>query len=284
VQADQLQWLRWLDRACPANGVGIRTDLAACLQQQYRLRKSQLSIERIGSALIYNRARFVWVAESPTGSASNNPIDPGFFDGTFTWPQIDEPTEAQSAWNATAESRLMRAASAVSSRGREKTAEAITASVGGEIATTADPLLLNNRLIATKFEIMTYSWGAVHPLTATVTYNWWLDRGRELQPEDVFRPDSGWQQKLATLAADRLKSQATLSPYLWKGAELDRGLQGVTNPTSWTITRSGLTVTFAQYQVAAYVAGMPEVHFTWKELQPLLEPTLNPATLPPASR
>jgi len=52
------------------------------------------------------------------------------------------------------------------------------------------------------------------------------------------------------------------------------------DPTSWDLSRQGLTVTFGQYAVAAYAAGMPTVSFTWQELKPFLNPAFDPGLLP----
>jgi hypothetical protein len=129
---------------------------------------------------------------------------------------------------------------------------------------------------------MVYGWGAAHPLTGQASFLWWLDRNRELTISDVFIPHSGWQSKLTALAVRNLRSQPDLNDML--GDNIEKTVnETVSDPTSWTVTRDGLTITFGQYAIGSYAAGMPEAHITWSDLKPYLAPDLQSATLPAPS-
>ena len=79
----------------------------------------------------------------------------------------------------------------------------------------------------------------------------------------------------------KLRTDKDLSMYLRKDPELTDGItRGLTDTHSWMTGRSCFTVTFGQYGVAAYAAGMPSACFTWNELRPYLNPTFHPETLP----
>jgi Protein of unknown function (DUF3298) len=81
------------------------------------------------------------------------------------------------------------------------------------------------------------------------------------------------------LAASNLRSQPDLKDMLRD--DIDKTVnETVSDPTSWTPTRDGLTITFGQYAIAAYAAGMPEAHIPWSELKRYLAPDLQPTTLP----
>jgi hypothetical protein len=102
---------------------------------------------------------------------------------------------------------------------------------------------------------------------------------RELAISDVFIPQSGWKEKLTTLAVRNLRSQPDLKDML--GDDIEKTVdQTVSNLTTWTLTREGLTITFGQYAIGPYAAGMPEAHIPWSVLKPYLTPDLQFTTLP----
>jgi len=284
VQSDQNEWLHWIDLVCPAHGKGSAANQTQCLTQQYFTRAHDLEhTTRVGSTVIFCRSHFLY---KPGATATTNPIDPGFGYGSLRWPQIDKPTSAQSTWNTAAKTR---AASLAIDFNREKSPTDATAT----FSTAVNPYgvidayytieAANNRLISTTFTDGDFHWGAAHPVAQSTSFLWWLDRNRELTPADVFLPSSNWRQQLAPLATTSLQSNTNLTHDLWKGDQLQKGVQQAiaAAPRNWTLTRDGLTLTFAQYAVGPYFIGMPTALIPWTQLTPFLAPTLNPSTLPP---
>ena len=282
AQSDQREWLQWLDVVCPANGKGIADDMNRCLTNEYTNREDDLKqVVHIGSALLFPRSHFRYKAGS-SNEERDADNDPGFGYGSLRWPQIDiqpgRPNPAYATWNSAVKKKSAKLAVGIDPEDKNATFDTAVDASG-----TIDGFYIieaaNNRFIDVGLVNRGYGWGAAHPNTDRTSFLWWLDYNRELTISDVFIPNSGWQGKLATLAASNLRSQPDLKDML--GDDIDKTVnETVSDPTSWTLTRGGLTITFGQYAIAAYAAGMPEAHIPWSELKRYLAPDLQPTTLP----
>ncbi len=238
--------------------------------------------------MIFPRAHFLF---KPGTAPSTNPIDPGFGYGTLRWPQIDKPNAAQSAWNAAVKTKAERLPvdlfAEKSSTPKNATFDTFV-DAGGSIDAYYTIQAANDRFIDVTFTDGIFNWGAAHPNSDNASFLWWLDRNREATVSDIFLPNTGWQQKLASLAVANLRSQPDLKDVLdedhlnqWLSAAKDAKEQpGNPHPSGWSITRDGLTITFGQYEIAPYSAGMPQAHIPWTDLKPFLSPTLHPSALP----
>ncbi|KAA6461142.1 DUF3298 domain-containing protein [Acidobacteria bacterium AB60] len=282
VQADQREWLHWLDLVCPAHGKGIADDIHRCLGGEYSARERDLKqVMRAGDAVIFTRAHFLYKAGSPR-EESNGDNDPGFGYGVLHWPQMDvtvgQLDAAHAAWN-----RAVKKEAAELAVGLHPASKVATFDTAVEAAGTIDAFFavdaINDRFIDVGFSDMGYGWGAAHPLTAHVSFLWWLDRGRELKVSDVFKAGSGWEDKLTELAIRSLRAQPDLQDMLEEHIE-KAVKESVTDAATWTVTRDSLTITFGQYAVAAYAAGMPEAKIAWDAVRPYLAPEMKPETLP----
>jgi uncharacterized protein len=282
AQSDQREWLAWIDLICPANGKGAAANQTQCLQNQYFTRAHDLNkITHLDNTVIFPRSHFLY---KPGSADTTNPIDPGFGYGSLRWPQVDKPNAAQSAFNAAVKAKAARLPvdffEEKSSTPQNATFDTFV-NASGSIDAYFTIEAANDRLIDTRFTDGIYSWGAAHPNTDSTSFLWWLDRNRELTASDVFEPNSGWQQKLVPLAIASLQSNADIKNTLWKGDQLTKAVQqAVAYPSAWTLTRDGLTITFAQYAVGPYYVGMPSAHLPWTQLKPFLAPGFNPSTLP----
>ncbi len=284
VLSDQSEWLRWIDLVCPVNGKGVAANQTQCLQNLYFTRAHDLDkTAHLGKTIIFPRAHFLF---KPGGAPNNTPaVDPGFGYGSLRWPQIDRPNSAQTAWNDAVKIEAERLPvdlfAEKSSTPKNATFDTFVdawGSIEGYFTVEA----ANDRFIDVTFTDGIIHWGAAHPNSDNASFLWWLDRNRELKPEDVFLPGSGWQQRLVPLAIASLQANTDLASNLWKDDQFQKGIQqGVAAaPENWTVTRDGLTITFAQYTVGPYVIGMPQAHIPWGQLTPTLSSTLHPATLP----
>ena len=277
VQSDQREWLAWLDKVCPANKPG--EDLIPCLRNHYSTRVGQLTtgIQRINGTLFYTRAHFVFVPGKPPAKddASN---DPGFGYGEFAWPQIDAPDADHTVFN-TAVYAAAQKIEGSDSQGKASsfdTAVDATGSLYGAFTLSS----ANDHLIDIDFINSSYGWGAAHPLTGQSSFLWSPSLRRALTPGDILRPETDWGTKLIDPAIAKLQKDNGPDA-IWKGDELRKAVtEEIKDPTNWDLSTKGLSITFGQYAVAPYSAGMPSITFTWGELAPYLNPTLNPITLP----
>jgi uncharacterized protein len=277
VQSDQREWLAWIDLVCPPNGKGAAADQTRCLQNQYFTRVHDLKfVTPVGSTVIFPRAHFLF----KSGNANpTNPISPGFGFGSLRWPQIDHPNPAQSAFNAAVKTKAGTLAVGFDNDNGATFDTAVDAS--GTIDAYYQIEAANDRLIDVTFTDGAYPWGAAHPTASRTSFLWWLDRSSELTPTDIFWTDSGWQQNLVPIAIASLQANPEIKEWLWKGDQLKKAVQSaVPDPTNWTPTSDGLTITFGQYAVGPYSIGMPEAHISWDQLTSLLDHSFQPSTLP----
>jgi hypothetical protein len=121
----------------------------------------------------------------------------------------------------------------------------------------------------------TFASGAAHGSDVVSTLTFDLASGRQLALADLFRPGSRYLQAIATEARTQLR--VTLADWL-TDPSMEDWLTTGTQPTAedyaaWAITPGGLEVTFGQYQVAPYAAGMPVVTIPVARLARLIDPT-----------
>jgi uncharacterized protein YecT (DUF1311 family) len=282
VQSDQREWLRWLDVVCPAHGKGIASDMNRCLANEYTSREHDLKkVVHFGSTLIFMRSHFVYKAGSSNGeNGADN--DPGFGYGSLRWPQIDiqaaRPNPAYVEWNSAVKKKAGKVDVGIDPEGKNATFDGAVDAFG-TIDGSYTVKAANDRFIAVSLINSGYGWCAAHPLTDQTSFLWWLDLNRELTISDVFIPHSGWEDKLTTLAVKDLRSQTDLKDML--GHDIDKKVkETLSDITTWIPTRDGLTITFGQYAIAPYAAGMPEAQIPWSDLKPYLAPDLRPITLP----
>lgn len=123
-----------------------------------------------------------------------------------------------------------------------------------------------------------------HPATTITTLNYWLLTGQRLDLTNVFADLPG---ALAILSQDaRVQLQRQLGAE-YNPAIAEPGLAASTaNYGGWALTKAGLKVTFAEYQVGTYADGLPIVVVPWSELAAVVRPDGPAARLaaaPPSS-
>lgn len=318
LESDQHEWSQWIDLVCsehprppgaPAEpphhfgnlgapgqnpeslpGAEAPNSLSRCLQDQYTARARDFKKSaHIGAAIIFSRAHFLYKSGADLNTTAINNVSgpeyPGFGYGTLRWPQIDiksgpiSPTDT--AWNNAIRMRASRLSAGISDAGQNATFDtAVNALENINADYTLDAA--NGRLIEVSLTVNSYVWvTGASPLNIRSSFLWWLDRNRELTAEDIFNPASAWADFLASVATGRLQENERLKPLLREDAVLSSAVgQSAPQPTNWTLTKNGLTVTFPQGMVAANPAGMPRVFISWEDLKAFLEPNLNTTTLP----
>lgn len=282
VQFDQREWLHWLDVVCPVHGKGMADDMNRCLTNEYTNREHDLKqVAPIGDTVLFLRSHFLY----KPGTSSEEHVadnDPGFGYGTLRWPQIDiqpaRPNPGYAEWNSAVKKKAEKLALGVDPEDKNTTFEtAVDAS--GTIDGFYTVEAANDRFIDVSLIDSSYGWGAAHPLTGQMSFLWWLDRNRELTISDVFTPHSDWQDKLTALALSNLRAQPDLKDML--GDDLEKKVkETVSDLTTWTPTRDGLTITFGQYAIGPYAIGMPKAHIPWSNLKSDVASDLQPTSLP----
>jgi hypothetical protein len=129
---------------------------------------------------------------------------------------------------------------------------------------------INEQLVAATINNKWDAHGA-HPMGGSSQFNWLLTETRELKPEDVFRPDSGWD--LAIL--ERCEKES-LEPF--RSKEMSRGDQAETmhgivhNPRRWQMDEKGLTLPVMP-DGDCNACKSPLMTIPWLELKPFLQPS-----------
>jgi hypothetical protein len=251
----------------------------------YSNRLAQLTAApfRTGGLVIYPRGHYVFVAGKAVPAEQRPGNDSGFGYGDFSWPQIDNPTTTQQAWNVAVYAETVKGTGSM----RETPQTSLDAAVYsvGYVTTFYTVSAADSRFIDVQLGYSTYGGGA-HANASSTSFAWWLDKGRALQADDIFAPNSGWHETLAAQSLAKLQRDPGPDA-LWKPGkyvaanQLHNGIaDGVARPSAWTITADGLTITFGSYEVGPYSSGMPSAQFTWQELQPMLATNFDPAALP----
>ena len=281
IQADQRAWLAWLPKVCPLTPFKTQADLADCLSREYDDQFAMLKNGNVRTGGLHIFPRLHVLMALDTTPPSPGSADAGFGKGRFSWPEIDRPTPEQAAWNEAARAEVVWYSTGAPRR-EQKVFHFDDRSVADEDAGTSWSLTAANpRFVSVAFRNRTYEHGAAHGDAGSVLFAWWLDRGRKLRVEDVFRPGSGWEAFLGTAAFAKLKRE--------RGAELfqdDSAASGaadtVKDVEAWPLDRNGLTVIFGQYSVGPYSSGEFSTRFSWDELRPYLADELHPESLPAA--
>lgn len=130
-----------------------------------------------------------------------------------------------------------------------------------QLSVSYDVLAAAHGVVSLRFSGFTYFPGTAHPSHDHEVFTYSLRDGRALALEDLFKPGSAYLKTLSEYCIEELG----LDDEWRQGAAPKRE-----NFARWNITRNGLLITFGEYQVAPYVAGMPEVVIPFGELADVL--------------
>jgi hypothetical protein len=129
-------------------------------------------------------------------------------------------------------------------------------------------------LLSLRVNSYSYPSGAAHGSDVLVTFTFDPASGRQLALADLFRPGVTYLDALAAEARAQLK--VTLASWITDSFTTQWLATGTApsadNYAAWAITPGGLEITFGQYQVAPYAAGMPVVTIPVAHLAALIDP------------
>jgi hypothetical protein len=131
-------------------------------------------------------------------------------------------------------------------------------------------------LISLSFNEDTFSGGA-HPNHNTFTVTYDLKQGRELKLADLFKPEAKYLNVIADYSVKELKARKDPDSGESLGLLSDDLFADGAKPTadnysSWNVTKKGLLITFAPYQVAAYAYGPQAVIIPVSALKDIVLP------------
>lgn len=125
----------------------------------------------------------------------------------------------------------------------------------------------DENVISIGFFASTYTGGA-HPNHYSFPLNFDVKNNRELKLADLFKPNSGYLEKIADYCIKDLAvklGDGSDDEWIRGGAEAK-----AENYRSWNLSRRGLIVNFDPYQVASYAAGPQEVLVPFSELKEII--------------
>jgi uncharacterized protein len=279
VKADQRAWLGGISLQCPPGRVRMGQDMTACLLENYKERTKALRqlVQRIGgvtlvwrSAMLLNRQE---PASDPSEQEASNEIDliPGYGTLAVSWPQSNAPTAEWQVWNKAIQSAAQRVASQNHAAADGEWQPEWADDDDGDLTVTIG--VVNAQLVAAFID--RWGWRGAHPWEDSIQFNWLLKMQRELKPEDVFRPNSNWDQLLVQHCMEDLKG--SLGPHYENSDSGADGLPGVLheivqNPENWNLNGRGLSIIFQDYAIAPRMLHPGPVVIPWSVLRPCLQP------------
>ncbi|WP_162536557.1 DUF3298 domain-containing protein [Granulicella sp. WH15] len=279
VQQDQRAWLRWLDASCPDLKDKERP-IGGCLGNAYprQLQMLQKQPQRVGGMTFFPRLRMAIAPNTQTPAPGS--FYPSFGVGRFSWPEIDQPTPEQAAWNAAVRSEAVRLGSGTRPRQRTPSDFRTAFVADSEVDVGYVLKAANESLISVVMGKSIYEYGAAHPNEDVIPVQWWLRLKRPLKGDDIFKTGSGWEQFLGKRCYEVLKS-GEQAQYLYDDKTVrEATMSSVKQMNNWTLDAQGFQVNFPEYGVAPRVVGEVSARIRWEELKPYLAPGFRPADLP----
>jgi len=119
-------------------------------------------------------------------------------------------------------------------------------------------------ILSLKFDIYFYFDGAAHPNSYSLTFNYDLAAGQQLNLHQLFIPGADYLGPIATYCIGQLSLRDIA--YFEGGAD-----PILENYRNWNITAAGLLISFDPYQVAAYAVGPQTVLIPYAELNAIID-------------
>jgi len=123
----------------------------------------------------------------------------------------------------------------------------------------------SDQIVSVSFDEYTYLSGAAHGITVATSFNFDALTGQPYRLADLFTPSSNWLVALSRASRRALPRlfRSAASNTVW----IDPGTTPkASNFSAWSIAPWGLQITFGEYQVAPYSAGMPQITIPYASL------------------
>jgi len=149
-------------------------------------------------------------------------------------------------------------------------AKPLSPDVGSDLSCEPDVVLATPDVVSMNLSFEVFVAGCAHPSHPTQVLNYQLNPPAKLTLDQIFKPRSGYLQKLSSICSKQLKSDL--------GADADVAMiKSGTKPTAanfnnFCLRKDSLEILFGEYQVGPYVAGPQSVAVPWKTIKPMLAP------------
>lgn len=127
------------------------------------------------------------------------------------------------------------------------------------------PSLIDQNTVSVLFKTTTYFQGTAHVNNSSHALNYDLQTGQSLALADLFQPGAPYLQALSDASAADLRARDALK---WE----EGALPLEENYREWNITPQGLLITFDEYRVDSYAAGVQSVLVPYDRLQAIARP------------
>lgn len=279
IREEQIAWLRFRPLRCSTAPRTSPAPMSDCLAMLYRERTHDLE----NSLTVTDRTTILWhflVLTEPDGDEadpemSKTELAPGYGTLQATWPEALSTAPQWQAWNTAIEKATQLMSGELTISPNEKKDHWSAAAVQDiDIWVSLDSV--HGELVTASIGTLTDFHGA-HPSHGAMEFNWLLADRRELKPEDVFRGDSQWAERLQNLC-DRdlhrkLDSDGESYEEWGPNGEMQNTLRKiVTSVQNWTINGNGITIVWQPYAVACYACTPEPTRISWASLRDILNP------------
>ncbi len=132
----------------------------------------------------------------------------------------------------------------------------------------------DSKIISVLFQNQTYSVGAAHPMTYSITVNWDVQNNKKIEWTDIIVGDQNIPMVLSELVKPKLYEilevdAGVISDWIEEGAGADPA-----NFQSYSISPNGITINFDPYQVGPYALGPVNVDIPFEDFGVLLNKDL----------
>ena len=257
LQASQQAWRRFVDKSCDASAGPSASgqDEAPCVSNALHTRITELAqVGLRAGPLVLTLADRYDIAPAPVRAD----LPPDFRQLPFVWqidyPQIDDAASpAALAWN----------------RRQEPAWPTTEDSRPTQLFVNYDVGCASDRLLSLQFVTYEFSQGAAHGNTGLQARNFVVDPTlRAMTPDDLFGPDSDWEDKLPDLV---------WQAYLDGGGQFASDAKFEANvraaaaqPDHWLLTPQGLQIGFSSYEAGCYACGPGPLTVPWAKLASML--------------
>lgn len=124
-------------------------------------------------------------------------------------------------------------------------------------------------IVSVRFNVSEDTLGAAHPNNSFRAVTVLMGEGRAITEDDVFKPNSGWQNFITRRAVADITQQFREEGFVPPERDVR---ETATKPHLWLITERGLVILFPPYSFGPYALGGAEVTIPWRDLAPYLNP------------
>ena len=265
VLADQRAWL--VRRTYQCSGAANK-EMIVCLDLVYvdRLDKLHARVKTVGDVTFASRATHLAIKDTKDNAsdASMEPV-PGYGTLDATWPAAQTAAPEWQKWNDAVEMATRK----VAAPDGTKTFADWPAkwAAGQDSQTDATVLSVEHGRVGVLITDSSMQHGGAHGSFDRVTFYWLLAEGRPLVVADVFQPGTPWSQPVVAACAAAILKQLGPDIKQFFGPRNQNIAKVVKDPRNWTLTPSGLKISFPQYSVSDYAEPAEDVTVPWSMLK-----------------